>query len=102
MDYVALLTFRGSVSGADRDAALMRRAAWQYPSGIRVIAEYWPLASSPQVVSIFSADDYASLAELLFEWTDVFDIDIHPAVSAEEGLQVGPEIFGRLQRLQPG
>jgi hypothetical protein len=29
MDYVALLSFRPSVSAADRDAALMRRAGWQ-------------------------------------------------------------------------
>jgi hypothetical protein len=37
---------------------------------------------------------------LEFEWSDVFDIDISPAVSAEEGLRIGPEVFGRLRRLQ--
>jgi hypothetical protein len=40
MDYVALLKFRSSVPVAERDAALMRRASWQYPKGIRPIAEY--------------------------------------------------------------
>jgi len=102
MDYVALLTFRSSVSPADHDAALMRRAAWQYPEGIRVIAEYWPSAAVVQVVSIFSTDSYASIMELIFQWNDVFDIDVHPAVSAEEGLQIGPEVFSRLPRLQQG
>src|SRR5262249_22520704 len=100
MDFVGRLTFRSSVSGSERDAALMRRAAWDYPQGVRVIAEYWPLADDCQVVTIFSADDFAPLMELQSEWSDVFDIDIVPAVSAEEGLRIGPEVFGRLPRLQ--
>ncbi|MFI5053926.1 MAG: DUF3303 domain-containing protein, partial [Acidimicrobiia bacterium] len=96
MDYVARLTFRSSVSGTERDAALMRRAAWEYPAGIRVIAEYWPMAGDLQVVAIFSADDVAAIWELEAEWNDVFDIDISPAVSAEVGLRIGPDVFGRL------
>jgi Domain of unknown function (DUF3303) len=100
VDYVALLSFRSSVSGAERDGALMRRAVWQYPEGIRPIAEYWPTASAVQVVSIFSADSFDQVMELVFEWNDVFGIDIHPAVSAEEGLRSGPEVFGRLPRMQ--
>jgi hypothetical protein len=47
-----------------------------------------------------SADSFDKVLELLFEWNDVFDIDIHPAVSAEEGLRIGPEVFGRLPRMQ--
>ncbi len=100
MDYVALLSFRSSVSAADRDAALMRRASWKYPAGITPIAEYWPAGADIQVVTIFSADDFASIMEVQLEWGDVFDIDIHPAVSAEEGLTIGAEVFGRLPRLQ--
>lgn len=101
MDYVGLLTFRSSASAADRDGALMRRAAWQYPAGITVIAEHWPVAVSPQVITIFSTDDPAAIMQLEFEWNDVFDIAIFPAISAEEGLKIGPEVFGRLTRLQP-
>jgi hypothetical protein len=100
MEYVARLTFRSSVSGTERDAALMRRAAWDYPSGIQVIAEYWPMAGDLQVVAIFSSDDVAAIWELEAEWNDVFDIDISPAVSAEDGLRIGPDVFGRLRRLQ--
>jgi hypothetical protein len=101
MDYVALLRFRASVPAAERDGALMRRAAWKYPDGVRVIAEYWPTAAAVTVVTIFSADSFDSLMELELEWGDVFDIDIHPAVSADEGLRIGPEVFGRLARTQP-
>lgn len=53
MDYVAFLGFRPSISPAERDAALMRRAGWDYPQGIRLIAEYGPTAAGTQVVSIF-------------------------------------------------
>jgi hypothetical protein len=101
VDYVALLKFRSSVSGAERDAALMRRAAWQYPKGIRVIAEYWPLSSAVQVVTIFTADSFEQVMEVELEWSDVFDIDIHPAVGADEGLRIGADVVGRLSRLQP-
>ena len=35
-----------------------------------------------------------------FEWNDVFDVTVVPAVSAEEGLRIGPEVFARLPRMQ--
>ena len=53
------------------------------------------------IVSIFSTDSYSKVMELVFEWNDVFDIDVHPAVSADEGLKIGAEVFGRLPRMQP-
>jgi hypothetical protein len=103
MDFVALLRFRPTVSAAERDAALMRRAAWQYPEGIKVLSEYWPMSGEYQVVSTIAADSIAPLMEVQFEWDDVFDVFVYPAVSAEEGLRIGPEVFGRLQRMQqPG
>ena len=101
MDYVARLTFRSSVTGAERDAALLRRASWEFPAGVDVIAEYWPMAADLQVVVVFSSDDIAAIWEVESEWNDVFDIDISPAISAADGLRLGPEVFGRLNRLQP-
>jgi hypothetical protein len=100
MDFVVLLKFRSSMSAAEADAALGRRAAWKYPDDIKLIAEYWPLSSAVQVVSIMSADSIEKIMELFFEWNDVFDIDVYPAVSAEEGLRIGPEVFARLPRMQ--
>ena len=100
MDFVALLKFRSSVSAADADAALGRRVAWKYPDGIKMIAEYWPLSTAVPVVSILSADSIEKILEFFFEWNDVFDIDVHPAVSAEEGLRIGPQVFARLPRMQ--
>jgi hypothetical protein len=100
MDFVALLKIRSSVSAAEADAGLGRRAAWKYPEGIQVIAEYWPLSSAVQVVSILSADSIEKIMEIVFEWQDLFDIDVYPAVSAEKGLRIGSEVFARLPRMQ--
>jgi hypothetical protein len=100
MDFVALLRFRPSVPAAERDAALMRRAGWQYPDGLKVIAEYWPLSGEYQVVTVFSAETIAPLMEIEFEWDDVFDMTVTPAVSADEGLRIGPEVFARIPRMQ--
>jgi len=100
MEFLALLRFRSSVPAAERDAALMRRAGWQYPDGVKVIAEYWPMWGEYQVVTAFSAETIAPIMEVEFEWNDVFDITVVPAVSAEEGLRIGPEVFGRIARMQ--
>ena len=100
MEFVALLKFRPSVPAAERDAALMRRAGWQYPDGLKVISEYWPLSGEYQVVTVFSAETIAPIMEVEFEWDDVFDMTVTPAVSADEGLRIGPEVFGRIPRMQ--
>ena len=100
MEFVALLRFRPSVPAAERDAALMRRAGWQFPDGLKVIAEYWPLSGDYQVVTVFSAETIAPIMEVEFEWDDVFDMTVTPAVSADEGLRIGPEVFGRVPRIK--
>jgi hypothetical protein len=100
MDYVALLTLRSAVSSAERDAGLSRRASWQYPAGIRLIAEYWPMGAGPNVVSIFSTDNPESIMEIYLEWSDIFDIEVHPALSAEDGLRVGAQVMPNLARLK--
>jgi hypothetical protein len=100
MDYVALLSFKTNLSASERDAALIRRAGWQFPEGLRVIAEYWPMASDTAVVTIFSADHPDVIFELVLEWSDVFDINVYPALSAEDGLRIGAEAMGRVTRLQ--
>lgn len=100
MDFVVLLKFRSTLSAAEADAALGRRVAWKYPEGIKMIAEYWPLSSEVQVVGIMAAESIEKIMEVYFEWQDAFDIDIYPAVSADEGLRIGPEVFTRLPRMQ--
>jgi hypothetical protein len=100
MDFVAILRLRDGVPTAQRDGALLRRASWHYPDGITPVAEYWLVSAEHTVVTIFTADTFAPIQELQFEWNDVFDVTVFPAVSAEEGLRIGPEVFGRIPRMQ--
>jgi hypothetical protein len=97
MDYVMLLRWKQGLTRDQRDGALINRAGWKYPSGVEVIAEYWPAAEDPAVVSIFRAEDFGALMELEFTWGDVFDVTVYPAVSAEDGLKIGPDVMGRRQ-----
>lgn len=97
MDYVMLLRWKQGLTRDQRDGALMHRAGWKYPSGLDVLAEYWPAAEDPAVVSIFRTDDFGALMEIEFTWGDTFDITVLPATSAEDGLKLGPEVLGRRQ-----
>jgi hypothetical protein len=65
-----------------------------------VKAEYRPMSDDLRVASVLSMENFAATVEFELEWGDVFDIDASPAVFAEEGLEIGPEVFGRLTRLQ--
>lgn len=69
-----------------------RRAQWQYPKGVRLIAEYWLQNSDPHVISIFEADSVAPMMAMLGEWGDVFEMTVVPAVTAEEGLQMAQQM----------
>lgn len=97
MDYVMLLRWKPGLTRDQRDGALVHRAGWKYPAGVDVVAEYWPAAEDPAVVSIFRTDDYGALMEIDLTWGDLFDITTLPAVSADEGLKIGPEVMGRRQ-----
>lgn len=97
MDYVLLLRWRQGLTRDQRDGALMRRAEWRYPEGIDVVAEYWPATEDPAVVVIARTEDFSSLMEIQFTWGDVFELTAFPAISAEEGLRVGPEVMARRQ-----
>ena len=95
MDYVMLLKWKQGVTREQADGALIRRAGWQYPSGVTLISEYWLGMEDPTVISIFKADDFAALMEIQMTWGDVFDVTITPAISHEEGLKIGPEVMSR-------
>jgi hypothetical protein len=97
VEYVMLLRWKQGLTRDQRDGALINRAGWKYPSGAEVIAEYWPATEDPAVVSIFRTDDFSTLMEIEFTWGDVFDVTTFPAISAEDGLKIGPDVMGRRQ-----
>ena len=66
----------------------VRRAQWQPPEGVTIVAEYWFPTNDPSVVSIVEADDPNALVPISMAWDDLFDIEIFPVTPAEEGLEL--------------
>jgi hypothetical protein len=61
---------------------------WQYPEGLNVLAEYWLETESPRVVAIMEADSMAPFGEIRMVWGDLFDIEVFPAVTGEQGMEM--------------
>jgi hypothetical protein len=97
MLFVMTLKWQPGLTREMRDGALMRRAQWQYPAGVKLYGEYWPSSENVAVVSIFETDDHGALMEIGLTWGDVFQLEVSPAVSAEDGLRLGPAAMGRRQ-----
>ncbi|MDQ7842804.1 MAG: DUF3303 family protein [Armatimonadota bacterium] len=72
---------------------LARRAQWQYPPGLRVVAEYWPQGGDYNVIVIAEADSAVSLLAATAPWSDLYDFTIAPVITAEEGLRVAPQFM---------
>ena len=70
MLFVALLT----ATGGTAEERIARRMEWEYPEGIRPIAEYWLQSAEPTVVTVFEADNNAAILALTVAWADFFDI----------------------------
>jgi len=85
--FVSLMTLKPHLSRPQIDDAAQRRARWKYPEGITLIAEYW-LQGTPQIVSIVEAQAIGPVMQATYPWADVYDIQTHPALSAEDGLRV--------------
>ena len=64
-----------------------RRVQWQYPQGITPVAEYWIHSSELSVFAVVEAESSEPLAAMRMEWDDLFEIDVFPVVTAEEGLE---------------
>jgi hypothetical protein len=67
--------------------AMGRRADYQFPTGMRLIGEYWSASSNPSVVAIYEADDPAALTVNSIAWLDMFDVQVFPVTTYEEGLE---------------
>jgi len=93
--YVMTLSWQSGLTREQRDGALARRAQWQFPPGLTVKGEYWTAAEDPAVVVVFEAGEFTPLMEISLTWGDVFRIATYPALTAEEGLQVGPAALER-------
>ena len=97
MLFVMTLKWQPGLTREQLDGALLRRAQWQYPQGVQLHGEYWPASEDMTVLSVFETEDQAALLEIALTWGDVFQIEVSPALTAEDGLRLGPEVMARRQ-----
>ena len=86
---VTQLEVKGTSTPAERIA---RRAEWQYPAGVKVIAEYWLQTDGYSVLSIIETEDNADIFAITSQWGDVFNVKVSPAITVEQGLQLAQKM----------
>ena len=85
MLFVALLTTKPGSTFQEGGA---RRLQWSYPEGMSPVAEYWLETDSPRVVSVFEAEGMEPMGQIRMQWGDLFEIEVFPAVTGEQGMQM--------------
>lgn len=83
--FVALLTTK---PGSTFQEGGGRRLQWSYPEGVNVLGEYWLETDSPRVVSVMEAESMVPFGQLRMHWGDLFEIEVYPAVTAEQGMEM--------------
>ena len=61
---------------------------WEYPEGVNVLSEYWLETDSPRVVAIMEAESTAPVRGDKDALGDLFDIEVFPAMTGEQGMEV--------------
>ena len=85
MLFVALLKTRGTNTFQE---GVARRMQWDYPEGVRVLGEYWLETEHPRVVAVMEADGMEAFGQIRMHWNDMFEIQIFPAVTGEQGMEM--------------
>ena len=60
----------------------------ELPRGRERPAEYWLETDSPRVVAVMEAESMAPFGQIRMEWGDLFEIEVYPAVTAEQGMEM--------------
>ena len=67
-------------------SGMAQRMQWEYPEGVKLVAEYWLSTNDPSVINILEVDDPGSIMLMRSAWDDIFDIKVYTAMTAEEGM----------------
>jgi hypothetical protein len=84
MLFISLL----STKSATAQERIAKRMEWNFPEGIKLLGEYWLLADSPRVITVWESDNPAAMAGMYVAWEDMFDITTIPAITGEQGLEL--------------
>ena len=91
MLFVSILTAKAGLSAEQTQEGLPRRLNWTPPAGVKILAEYWLQGTPGRVIVISDADSMAPIFQISLQWGDLFDIEVVPALTAEEGLKLGQQ-----------
>jgi hypothetical protein len=86
MKYVVLYHLKEAADQAKVAEMMARRAEYQFPTGMNLIAECWTGNTRNCVVGIYDVDDPATALLNSVAWLDAFTIEALPATTWEEGL----------------
>jgi hypothetical protein len=89
MLFVVIGKAKAGSAGKERIA---RRLSWEYPAGMRMVAEYWPMSTEAAVIAVTEADNVAPIMRAIVDWDDVFDVTVLPAITAEQGLEMAKQM----------
>ena len=90
MLYVSILKMK---EAANPQEVIARRMQWEPPEGLNMLSEYWVQSADAVVVSVFESDSNAAIWAMTAQWGDAFFIDVHPAITAEQGLQLAQQMM---------
>ena len=85
MLFVVLLSTR---PGNTFQEGLARRLQWEYPESANVLGEYWLETEAPGVIAVMETESMEPFWQIRRDWGDMFEIEVFPAVTAEQGLQM--------------
>jgi hypothetical protein len=85
MLFVALLKNRAAGTFQE---GVARRMQWDYPEGANVLAEYWLETEAPRVVAVIEAENVSVFGQIRMDWGDMFEIEVFPAVTGEQGMEM--------------
>jgi hypothetical protein len=52
------------------------------------LAEYWLETEAPRVVAVIEAESMEAFGQIRMNWGDMFEIEVFPAVTAEQGMEM--------------
>ncbi|MFH0915269.1 MAG: DUF3303 family protein [bacterium] len=82
----------GSVRAGTSQERMARRLTWDYPPGLKSVAEYITPSANPAVVSIAEADDIGPVLAATGAWDDVISWTVLPVVTAEQAMEMAKKM----------
>lgn len=98
MRFVTLCRVRGGTF----HERVQRRLSWNFPEGIEVVAEYWLPSTDPNVILVTETDRPETIMTARADWDDVFEMETYPAMTAEEGLELGRKMVAAGKKEKKG